>query len=61
MIRENYLQDIGAPPLINSSLSLIGATNPREIWHEAYLELFPAKVSEFLFCDILINFFQLHQ
>ncbi|CAG9530736.1 unnamed protein product [Cercopithifilaria johnstoni] len=37
------LMDIGAPPLTNSSLSLIGATSARDIWHEAYLELFPAK------------------
>uniref|UniRef100_A0A8R1XZ01 Cytoplasmic dynein 2 light intermediate chain 1 n=2 Tax=Onchocerca TaxID=6281 RepID=A0A8R1XZ01_ONCVO len=37
------LMDIGAPPLINSSISLIGARNTRDIWHEAYLELFPAK------------------
>ncbi|VBB34042.1 unnamed protein product [Acanthocheilonema viteae] len=37
------LVDIGAPPLINSSLSLIGAMNPRDIWHEAYFELFPAR------------------
>ncbi|VDK68290.1 unnamed protein product [Litomosoides sigmodontis] len=37
------LMDIGAPPLINSPLSIIGATNPRDLWHEAYVELFPAK------------------
>ncbi|KAK6113729.1 Dynein light intermediate chain (DLIC) family protein [Brugia pahangi] len=37
------LMDIGAPPFINSSLSLIGATNPRDLWHEAYLEHFPNK------------------
>uniref|UniRef100_A0AAF5PS98 Cytoplasmic dynein 2 light intermediate chain 1 n=1 Tax=Wuchereria bancrofti TaxID=6293 RepID=A0AAF5PS98_WUCBA len=37
------LMDIGAPPFINSSLSLIGATNPRDLWHEAYLEHFPTK------------------
>uniref|UniRef100_A0A158Q743 Cytoplasmic dynein 2 light intermediate chain 1 n=1 Tax=Elaeophora elaphi TaxID=1147741 RepID=A0A158Q743_9BILA len=37
------LMDIGAPPLINTSLSLVGATNPRDIWREAFLELFPPK------------------
>ncbi|VDO41258.1 unnamed protein product [Onchocerca flexuosa] len=37
------LMDIGAPPFINPSASLIGATSTRDIWHEAYLELFPAK------------------
>ncbi|KAM3716648.1 Cytoplasmic dynein 2 light intermediate chain [Dirofilaria immitis] len=37
------LTDIGAPPLISSSVSHFGATNLRDIWREAYLELFPVK------------------
>uniref|UniRef100_A0A915Q4X4 Uncharacterized protein n=1 Tax=Setaria digitata TaxID=48799 RepID=A0A915Q4X4_9BILA len=40
------LMDIGAPPLINASFSLMRATNPREIWREAYLELFPTKEAQ---------------
>ncbi|VDM47165.1 unnamed protein product [Toxocara canis] len=46
------LQDIGAPPLSDSTLIKMRAANPRDMWRDAFIELFPQTVTIQLFVMI---------